>query len=231
MRTANLAHSSAASAVATLPHAAILGTGAPDAALIADLTRHVALAERRLAEQQRRIRHLESLSLTDELTGIANRRAFMRALDAALDSATRHDESGLVAIFDLDRFKAVNDLHGHGAGDAVLCHVAGLLDGAVRPTDCVARLGGDEFAVLMTRCRPSGGRERLEALRCLLRDTPLLIGAVRIAIGASFGCAAFSGGAPRDRLLLEADRNMYRHKRQRPDWRARETPAMSNLPA
>src|SRR5260370_29688258 len=109
----------------------------------------VAEAEERLATLQTRIEYLEGLSVTDELTGLLNRRGFLAQLDRALASARRGGPHGVLMICDLDGFKQINDRHGHLAGDEVLCQVGGLLARHVRRSDTVARLAGDEFAILL----------------------------------------------------------------------------------
>ena len=98
-------------------------------------------------EQDRRVRHEAD---TDALTGLANRRALERTLEAALGRAGSRGRSVGVVMLDLDGFKAINDTHGHAAGDRALREVAARLRRCVRERDLVARLGGDEFVVVLT---------------------------------------------------------------------------------
>src|SRR5258708_38522779 len=100
---------------------------------------------RKLQQQRGRMEYRESLSVTDELTQIKNRRGFMTDLQRALAESKRNGNGGVLLMIDLDGFKAINDTHGHAAGDEVLIHAAGVLNGHIRPSDTVARLGGDEF--------------------------------------------------------------------------------------
>ena len=102
-------------------------------------------------------RELARRSRTDPLTGVLNRRGFDSASDAAFSALARQKRPVTLMIIDLDLFKAYNDLHGHQAGDELLCWVAERISEAVRPTDAVARLGGDEFAVLLPDTEPSDG--------------------------------------------------------------------------
>jgi len=117
-------------------------------------------AQQTISEQQRRITYLESLSPTDELTGLANRRHFDQALAANLSLARRHGLGGVLALFDLDNLKLVNDGHGHAAGDRVLQRMAEVIRASIRATDLAARLGGDEFAVLLTQAQPEPALRR-----------------------------------------------------------------------
>ncbi len=155
---------------------------------------------------------------TDALTGLANRRAIMDALNVELASGRPFG----VALLDLDGFKAVNDKFGHHAGDDLLCHVAERLKGAARASDAVGRLGGDEFIVLF--------RNILFDEEVPARATALLAGLCRpaevagaqVAVAASLGHAHFpKDGATVTDLLIKADHALYTVKRQgklrRPD--------------
>jgi len=143
----------------------------------------------------------------DALTGLPNR----IQLHARLAEAVEAGEAVSVLLLDLDRFKPVNDTHGHEAGDEVLRVVARRLEEAVRPTDLVARLGGDEFAVLVA----DGTDSRVLANRLqALIAAPVSLGHAVVHVGASVGCATstISGTAP-EALLRAADEDMYRVKR------------------
>ena len=170
-------------------------------------------AERALVERGRRIRQLENLSITDELTGLLNRRGFQELLRRSLADAERHGEHGLLLLCDLDHFKATNDTYGHLAGDSVLAAVAETLRRTTRRNDAVARLGGDEFAVLM----PKTPVERAERLASKLSHAVnrLLVpwGRKAIPVAASFGWEAYGPNSRPDRLFFLADRKLYRCKR------------------
>jgi diguanylate cyclase (GGDEF)-like protein len=172
-------------------------------------------AEQTIADQQVRIVELERMTLTDELTGLTNRRGFTAAMGRALAEARRHEESGVLALFDLDGFKAVNDTYGHQAGDEALRSVAASLDEGIRSTDIAARLGGDEFAVLMTRAEPRAATARLRNLRERLCGIEQFWGGKRVVLGASLGIAAFGPGADPEDLFAAADRSLYADKRSR----------------
>lgn len=172
-------------------------------------------AEQALAIQRARIRHLESLSVTDEMTGLLNRRGFQIELDRALARAQRNRETGLMVLCDLNRFKAINDTHGHMAGDAVLRAVADLLQRKTRRTDYVARFGGDEFAVLMTHSTWAQAARRVALLARAIDDLAVDWGGRQIQVGASFGSEGYHWGTQAETLLFLTDRALYRRKRPR----------------
>lgn len=183
--------------------------------IVAQLLSYAAEAEQKLAEQQERIAYLEALSMTDELTGINNRRAFDAALTKALSCASRYEEKGVVGFFDLDGFKAINDTYGHEAGDMVLQHIADILSSGIRIVDCAARLGGDEFAVVLVHCKPHDGKQILRRLQKAIETSELLYNGQRLTVGASLGVQPYTNDTTMRELLFETDRAMYRNKRQR----------------
>ncbi|MCJ9429235.1 GGDEF domain-containing protein [Kordiimonas marina] len=183
--------------------------------LITEVLSFAAAAEQRMAEQQERISYLEQLSVTDELTGIPNRRGLRNALGQTLASAARHRETGVLGFLDLDGFKAINDIHGHMAGDGVLRHVAKILKAHVRPTDVVARIAGDEFAVVLTRCDSVQGVERLRTLQREINDSDFTYGGASIPVKCSIGVKPFTGATDPGELIEAADQAMYHDKQTR----------------
>ena len=140
----------------------------------------------------------------DPLTGVNNRRGLEDALAAQLAMMTRYDAKFSVAIFDIDRFKKINDQQGHLDGDRVLLDLAGLLDGYARETDIVTRYGGDEFVVVMPQTDLEGACIFSERLRAKVEDQmPLTI---------SGGVTAALDGDTRDSLLSRADSALYSAK-------------------
>lgn len=117
-------------------------------ALLERALMYAAQAEQQIASQNQRIEYLQDLSFTDELTGLFNRRGFQDQLKRTLANARRFGHTGVLIYCDLDKFKNVNDAHGHCAGNAVLRHVAETALHSLRQIDTVARLVGDEFAML-----------------------------------------------------------------------------------
>ena len=180
-----------------------------------DLAGELASARRALAEARARLAAAERLADRDPLTGLLNRRGFARELRRAAALAGRHAQPATVLYLDLDGFKAVNDQHGHEAGDAALVHVGRLLEANLRETDAVARLGGDEFAALLALADAEAGRAKAASLERLLAATPLIAQGRRVPLRASFGVRALTAGLSPERALAEADQAMYAAKRAR----------------
>jgi diguanylate cyclase (GGDEF)-like protein len=159
--------------------------------------------------------HLAADALTDDLTGIGNRRFFMERLQWALDQGARGADMLAVLYLDLDGFKPINDTYGHATGDEVLVATARRLEQCVRPGDALARLGGDEFAVLIPRLEDAGDAARVADRIALALAEPVAIerGAVlaTASIGVHVACAA---EATPESLLRGADRGMYAAKRR-----------------
>lgn len=149
----------------------------------------------------------------DPLTGVANRRLFYDRLQQAIRHARRYNGKVGLLFLDLDRFKEINDTHGHHVGDAVLTEVARRLTRTVRESDSIARLGGDEFVVLLGNV---GGREDCLAAainieRMLAEDSSFY--GLAVDITASIGQALFpDDGDTEDELIRAADAAMYRIK-------------------
>ncbi len=173
----------------------------------------VAGAERQIAALKDHIGHLESLSRTDFLTGVANRRGIEEHIRRVLAAAERHGDTGVLVLLDLDRFKAVNDEHGHAAGDVVLRRVAEVLTQNTRVSDFVARIGGDEFAILLAHTGPREGMYRARRLQTILNETKAEFGMHLFPLEASVGAANYGPGTDPVELMRRADLAMYRQKR------------------
>lgn len=170
-----------------------------------------------LAEQRERIAELERLALTDELTGLLNRRAMEAELGHALAAARRYDERGVLVFMDMDGFKAINDTYGHAAGDEVLRQVARVLQDNVRDTDRVGRWGGDEFAILLARTSWEDGLKRAEAIDRMVNTVVVDWNGRMVALKASFGVQRYGADDDGAELLNHADKAMYTIKRGRTD--------------
>lgn len=172
-------------------------------------------AYQKLAVQSAEIDYLQSLSVTDPLTGLANRRGFDQEIERALALATRHGETGVLALFDLDNLKCVNDVLGHAAGDALLQACGARMAKAVRNTDVVARIGGDEFAMILLRTMPAEGHSRARNLQAQLNRATAMFGEETLPIQMSMGVVPYGPDADADQLLIAVDAQMYRDKSRR----------------
>ncbi len=153
------------------------------------------------------------LSLTDGMTGLWNRRNFDLRLDSELSRALRFNEPFAVVFVELDQMKAVNDRHGHQAGDTVLIELARRLSEAVREVDVVARWGGDEFTLLLPKTGLPGALLLAEKIRAAAGTAPFRTEGGSLDITISVGVAAYpEHGSSGKELVAAADGAMYRAK-------------------
>ncbi len=206
---------SAADRLRRLAQAAPDSLGASGLKLLDDLLEAAAEAEQSMALQRARIRYLESLSVTDELTGLLNRRGFESELSRALARARRLNETGLLMMCDLNHFKAINDTYGHPAGDALLRAVGQLLKRHTRESDYVARVGGDEFAVIMTHTALAQSEQLAKKLSALVNGLTVPWQGQKLPVSAAFGITTYDSGSQPDTLLFFADQNLYKNKSPR----------------
>jgi len=182
-----------------------------------DVLNDNAAAVRKLElERDRLIQDLAIMAETDFLTGLLNRRAFEKRLEAALDDMRHANGDGLAFIlFDIDHFKSINDTHGHPTGDEALKTVAELCRKTFRQSDVVARVGGEEFAVLCRSRRPEPVRDIAERMRLNIAQAQIsACDATRFSMTASFGVAHARSGDARDleNLSRRADELLYKAK-------------------
>lgn len=165
-----------------------------------------------LAQAAKTEAQLRYIADHDSLTGLLDRRRFRSELDQYVSFSARYGGQGAVMIIDIDGLKAVNDSHGHHAGDQLIRRVAGIMRERVRATDIVARLSGDEFAVLMPQTDTTGALHLGEDLRAQVAESvaPDTAAAVTISVGITM----FGGerGIGAEAVLLAADQAMYRAK-------------------
>ncbi len=145
----------------------------------------------------------DELGRTDSLTGLCNRRALIEDAESSLAEVLA------LTIFDIDRFKSVNDAYGHLVGDAAIRAVGRIMQEELGAVGLVARVGGEEFAVLTSRASLDDLVERLLAFRDRLRTTPILIDDVTLRVTVSAGVALRENGDGFDRLYGLADRALY----------------------
>jgi diguanylate cyclase (GGDEF)-like protein len=153
------------------------------------------------------------MAFTDSLTGLLNRRAILARFDEEAARWSRTGTGFALAIFDMDRFKEVNDAHGHLVGDALLCHVGRVLGEAKRTEDVLGRLGGEEFVVLMCGHQSGGAIVAAERLRAAVERTPMVHEGHTLAVTVSAGLAELpADGTDWDKVFAAADARLYEAK-------------------
>lgn len=168
--------------------------------------------EREQHQTQELMARLHRLSHEDSLTGVANRRRWDAELEVACADAREGGSALSILLIDIDRFKGINDQHGHAQGDETLRIVASLLTSRVRGRDLVARLGGDEYGVLLRATEAVGAAEVAEAIRREAGQLRPRGGALSLSLGVA---AAIGDEAHPDRLMTRADEQLYRAKATR----------------
>ena len=156
---------------------------------------------------------LQRQARTDSLTGIANRRAFMDWAAAEVARQDRNHQPLAVLMLDIDQFKAVNDRHGHAAGDAVIIESAHRIASVLRRYDYFARLGGDEFVVALPNCALAPAQQIAQRIRDTICRTPCAVTTEPIRVTISVGVTQLHGGESSiDGALTRADAALYAAK-------------------
>jgi diguanylate cyclase (GGDEF)-like protein len=167
---------------------------------------------RALREELRsRADDLERLAFFDSLTDLPNRRFLDRQLAALISGAGRHGRPLAAVLLDIDRFKAINDSHGHATGDAVIAGVAARLAGRLRAEDHLGRFGGEEFLVLLPDTGPEAAAGVAEDLRAAVESAPFDSPAGALGVTISGGWSVWEGEAPHE-LIARADAGLYEAK-------------------
>ena len=173
--------------------------------------------ERYTIERQKYERHLEEtnaklglLTVTDELTGLGNRRALEDYLEYQVHQAARYGRTISIMLIDIDHFKEYNDTFGHPEGDELLRTIARLANNSTRASDLVARYGGDEFAIILPNSGKSACKILAERFRKSVEDVAMLKGPITVSIGVFSLNAA---NAEISDVIKEADRALYQAKR------------------
>ena len=177
---------------------------------------------------------LRQLATTDELTGIFNRRSFLEQGRTLFALARRHQRPLSVLVLDLDKFKNVNDTHGHHVGDMVLRHFADLVSKNQRVEDVFGRLGGEEFALVLGETEKDTALKTAERLRRIVAETPLETNLGPVSITVSIGVAAYrEQDMDLGEIMRRADKALYRAKAQGRNqvMPAEDRPAVSAHPS
>jgi len=162
-----------------------------------------------LAEKQDHSHVLRTLAMIDPLTGLCNRRAGEQRLEAEVSRASRGGHPLSVLLLDLNKFKYINDTHGHPAGDLVLREFATVLQSAIRGSDLAVRMGGDEFLLILPNCRP----EQLQHVLGRLKPITVDWQGTGIVVAFSVGWKEYEAGQGPEDLLSAADAALYANKR------------------
>ncbi|TGG91547.1 GGDEF domain-containing protein [Natronospirillum operosum] len=169
-----------------------------------------------LEEQNQRIREdferTRQQAMTDLLTGLPNRSAYMQRLDEEYARYQRYGTPLSLCVLDVDYFKTVNDELGHAAGDKVLKILARQLKQLLRENDFISRHGGEEFVILLPETGLNDAMAAMEKLRRLVEEAPFHFRGKPVPITVSIGCAEFSDGDTADAVFDRADQAMYRAK-------------------
>ncbi len=183
-------------------------------AQVIELNAQLSTTQRELARNNRKLQaseaRLTSLSLSDPLTGLANRRRLMEFLEHEINRFNRYHEPFSVIMADIDYFKKVNDEFGHDMGDKVLQGFSKLMQANMRDVDLVARLGGEEFVIVMQKTSLNEATEKAQTLRTSTKQ--LSFEGMQRGITTSFGVAEFTSVDDAHTLLKRVDQAVYASK-------------------
>lgn len=156
---------------------------------------------------------MERIAERDMLTPLYNRRYFLSALHQRIARVERFGDRAALFYIDVNDLKAINDAHGHAAGDFILVEVATRLNALNREGDVLARIGGDEFGMLLDNVGHAEAKQKLKRLQRALESEPCFFGDVELPISAAFGMTMLVPGTSAEDLLGHADNAMYAAKR------------------
>lgn len=166
-----------------------------------------------ITERKRLENELQIQATTDSLTGVLNRRHFLRRCTEELSRMQRYNGSAVLLLFDIDHFKTINDRYGHAAGDAALQQFAEVCGETLRDTDLLGRIGGEEFAALLVECELANGVDIAERLRRAVEDmAAVAVDGAQIRFTISIGAAACRRTCSIMDMLSRADAAMYQAK-------------------
>ena len=165
-----------------------------------------------IARLEERVQQLDGLAHQDTLIVLPNRRGFMRRLDAVIGGVKRYQGTAALLFVDVDGLKLINDTFGHKAGDEALIHVARLLVGGVRRSDCVARIGGDEFAILLDYADEASAHETAARLVDMIAGCEFAHRGEALPLSVAIGVAMVSADDEPEAVMARADAEMYKRK-------------------
>lgn len=151
-------------------------------------------------------------SARDPLTGVNNRSSFHKVLDREVEMSHRHGTPLSLIMLDVDRFKSINDEHGHMVGDMALKSIAKCMLACIRESDILFRYGGEEFCIALANTSLAGARKLAERVRRALEILVLRTSAARLHVTASFGVATLEDNDDAAHLVEKADHSLYRAK-------------------
>ena len=157
---------------------------------------------------------LDLISRTDTLTQLSNRRDFLEEFGNEINRFERNGKPFTVILAHIDNFKAVNDQHGHDAGDFILARQANLMKSSVRKQDIVARWGGEEFIFLLPQTPIEGGKIVAEEIRKKIQDARFTFNETQFAVTITLGLCEFNGSCDMDGCIKKADLALYEGKRK-----------------
>ncbi len=164
-------------------------------------------------ELQKAKEQAETLARTDFLTGMNNRRSFYDLCETPFRLARRHGQDLAVILFDIDRFKKINDAHGHAVGDEVIRSLARIVASTGRESDVAGRVGGEEFAILLPQTNAKNAQELAERLREQMEQSVVHLDHGEVKFTASFGVVQMGAGCESlEALVAAADGAMYEAK-------------------
>lgn len=175
--------------------------------------RELSRSKTQLADARRELRSARDLSVTDDITGLPNRRGFDFALNHEMARTRRNQQPLSVVILVLDHFRALDDQHGHPVADSVLCHVASIIKAKLRTSDILARHGADEFAAILPETHAEGADIVVARLLDTIKRAPATVGTQTIAITASAGVTQWFPGESPEALMERAAQALHSARR------------------
>ncbi|HXD43898.1 MAG TPA: GGDEF domain-containing protein [Pseudolabrys sp.] len=180
-----------------------------------ELRAEVARLREKLIRAEWAVAELEERADADSMLDVLNRRGFERELARSIAFVKRYGTPAVLMYVDLDGFKAINDRHGHTAGDALLKAVVQDLVRNLRASDVVGRLGGDEFGAVLWNTGPTQAAAKAQSLETLIAKVAVDYQGLTLACGASAGVVALDPDSTPSAMIEAADQAMYARKRER----------------